>query len=296
MSYLAKHRALSGVLVSLISGLCCCPTAQAQWVELYPNLIGTGPYNNLGAMAAAGGIAWAGMYELYKSTDQGVSWNPVALSLGGNYINDISFYDDSTGVVSTIGSGLYLTTNQGATWQNEFPGDNIFAARFAGSAKDIVVGDASTHNFDFTTDGGITWTSVAANIDPKDFYSPSPGNVIAFVESSASSYIANTTDYGQTWTTQPGIMEADAHSFAAMPCEGNIIFGINEEGGNYTQDNRLAEIYLSRDDGNSFTSIEQIFPCVPCRMRPHYSGRGVRSYENERNSRIDRYRSNLEHR
>ncbi len=249
--------------ISLLSFLCSfalltfSPPVSAQWVERSPNLIGQGPYDNLGAMATAGGVAWAGMYDLYKSTDQGVSWKPVALPLGGNYINDISFYDDSNGVVSTIGSGLFMTTNQGATWQNKFPGDNIFAAQFAGSAIDIVAGDASTHNFDFTTDGGMTWTSGAANIDPKDFYSPSPGKVIAFVESSVSSYIANTTDYGQTWTTQPGIMEADAHSFAAMPCEGNIIFGINEEGGNYTQDNRLAEIYLSRDGGKSFTSIEQ---------------------------------------
>jgi photosystem II stability/assembly factor-like uncharacterized protein len=251
------YRLFSCAFIFCIALFSCSHAAQAQWVELSPALIGHGPYNNLGAMASAGGVSWAGMYDLYKSTDQGQTWNSL-LWLGGSSANDISFYDDSTGVVSTVGgNGLYLTTNQGRTWQNYFSGDDIFSARFAGSAKIIVVGDASVHQFCFTTDGGATWTERAANIDPKDFYSPASCSVIAFVENYESSYIAATTDYGQTWTNRPGTMEPDAHTFAALPPDGNIIFGINEEGGNYSQDNDLAEIYLSRDGGGSFKSIEQ---------------------------------------
>ncbi|HET6400005.1 MAG TPA: hypothetical protein VFH95_01265 [Candidatus Kapabacteria bacterium] len=103
------------IFVSCIALLCGSSIASAHWVKLSPDLIGRGPYSNQGAMASTGGIAWAGMYNLYKSTDLGLTWKSV-LSTGSNAINDISFYDDSTGVVSTLGGGLYRTTDQGATW------------------------------------------------------------------------------------------------------------------------------------------------------------------------------------
>ncbi|HWF44343.1 MAG TPA: T9SS type A sorting domain-containing protein [Candidatus Kapabacteria bacterium] len=231
--------------------------SQAQWTSIAPNLIGRGPYGNLGSMCASHDVAWAGMYELYNSTDRGLTWHSVATPKPlGSEINQIVFYDADTGFF-VCDAGLFMTYDQGKSWRTFFPGEFIFAGAFSGSSRAFVAGSSTTHQAYFTQDGGATWNKRATNLSFKDFYSISPGNIIAFTESAANSYVAATTDYGASWTTRKGTMEADAHSWGVVPCDGNLIYGINEEGGNYGQDNNLAEIYRSTDGGNSFKSIQQ---------------------------------------
>ncbi|MFI5264594.1 MAG: WD40/YVTN/BNR-like repeat-containing protein, partial [Candidatus Kapaibacterium sp.] len=228
---------------------------QAQWQSIAPNLIGQGPYGNRGAMATANGVAWAGLHELFKSTDKGLSWQNVPFPLpSGNFIQYISFFDANSGLISTD-AGLFVTHDQGATWKAFFQNEDIWAGIFSGSSNTFVVGNATIHSACFTQDGGSTWTIRVLGYSPKDFYSSEPGNVIAFVETTTSSFVARTNDFGNTWVNQGGTMEPDAHSFGVIPCDGKIIFGINEEGGNYSQDNNLSEVYLSRDGGASFKSL-----------------------------------------
>ena len=206
-------------------------------------------------MATANGVAWAGLHQLFKSTDKGLTWQNVSFPMPmGNFIQYISFFDANTGIVSTD-DGLFVTHDQGVSWNAFFQNEDIWAGIFSGSSNSFVIGDATVHSACFTQDGGSTWTTRVLGYCPKDFYSSEPGNVTAFVETTTSSFIATTNDFGNTWINQGGTMEPDAHSFGVIPCDGKIIFGINEEGGNYTQDNYLSEVYLSRDGGASFKSI-----------------------------------------
>jgi photosystem II stability/assembly factor-like uncharacterized protein len=230
--------------------------ANAQWQSVAPNLIGTGPYNNSGAMGYADGVAWAGLYDLYKSTDKGMTWQEVTIpNAGSNTILGVTFYDRNTGIV--CGSqGIYVTHDQGQTWKTFFSGQSSFNAAFSGSSNAYVVGSVPS-GASFTSDDGLTWHSTVLGRVSKDFVSVTPGTAIAFIETPTDSHVAITTDYGVTWNVQTGKMECDSHSFAVLECDQSVIFGINEEGGNYAQDNNLSEIYLSTDGGASFASIKQ---------------------------------------
>ncbi|MCB0807556.1 MAG: hypothetical protein KDC05_17310, partial [Bacteroidales bacterium] len=92
-------------------------------------------------------------YALWdKSTDGGITW----VETGMGYLNDYSFSNDSTGIIST-GDGLYYTSNSGDSWQKVDPGANIgyisvsMNSQFTGMATDW------NKNFYKTTDGGISW-------------------------------------------------------------------------------------------------------------------------------------------
>ena len=243
---------LIAILLMFGFGFIASP-ARAQWTSIAPNLIGTGPYLNSGAMGYADGVAWAGLYDLYKSTDKGLTWQKLVLpNAGSNTLHGITFYDRNTGIVCSD-AGVYVTHDQGTTWKTFFQGQVAFYGCFAGSPNAFVVGGIGSCSF--TSDGGSTWNTHPFTRVAKDFYSPAPGSAIAFIESS-DSHIAVTTDYGLTWVEKAGTMDADAHSFGVNQCDASTIFGINEEGGNYSS-NGLAEIFRSTDGGATFTSIKQ---------------------------------------
>jgi len=244
------------VVFALAFVLAVASSAEAQWQSIAPNLIGTGPYQNSGAMTYSDGVAWAGLYNLYKSADKGLTWQKVTIpNAGSNNIHGITFYDKNTGIVCDE-AGAYVTHDQGQTWQTYFNGNVFFHAAFSGSPNAFVIGSTTTPT-SFTSDGGVTWSTHTFVRVAKDFYSVAPGKVIAFIESNTDSHIAYTSDYGVTWTERVGTMDPDSHSFGVVPCDENTIFGINEEGGNYASNN-LSEIFMSKDGGASFTSIKQL--------------------------------------
>src|SRR5688572_21622369 len=131
--------------------------ARAQWQNVASNLIGFGPYKNGGAMCSSKGIAWAGLYNLYKSTDQGLTWSKVSFPLPtSSAITCIAFHDAMTGIVCT-NKGAYITQDQGLSWRQLLP-DNFYVATFSGSAADFVLGNSTDGMAYFTRDGGVTWT------------------------------------------------------------------------------------------------------------------------------------------
>jgi photosystem II stability/assembly factor-like uncharacterized protein len=252
MVHLRSFALIVLVLLGAVSG------ARAQWVSIAPNLIGTGPYQNSGGMTYSDGVAWAGLYQLFKSTDKGLSWQVVSTLplLGTDVIHGIVFYDRSSGFVCTDKGGLYLTHDQGATWKQFFAAATVFNGAFCGGPTSFVAGVYGVGAV-VTTDDGAHWNTHAFVRAAKDFYSRAPGQITAFIESFTDSHIATTTDYGLTWTEKTGLMDPDSHAFGVVPCDEQTIYGINEEGGNY-QSNNLSEIFQTKDGGATWTSIKQM--------------------------------------
>jgi photosystem II stability/assembly factor-like uncharacterized protein len=238
------------VVLASVSGL------PAQWVSIAPNLIGTGPHQNSGAMLYQDGVAWAGLYQLFKSTDKGQSWQVVSTfpSLGTNTIHGIVFHDRNTGFVCTD-VGLYLTHDQGATWKQFYGTTTVFTGAFCGNSTSFAAGVYNVGAV-VTTDDGAHFTEHAIGRVAKDFFCSTPGQITAFIESVTDSHIATTTDYGVTWTEKSGLMDPDSHAFGVTACDDQTIYGINEEGGNYTSNN-LSEIFKTTDGGGTWTSIKQ---------------------------------------
>src|SRR5690242_18800870 len=112
---------VSSVLALIFSVLLVPLCSMAQWTQVSTtNLIGSGPYRNQGAMAYAAGVAWAGVREIYNSTDRGSTWTKVASpwnTLPG-YLSWICFLDRDHGCVCGE-NGLLITDDGGATWQQK---------------------------------------------------------------------------------------------------------------------------------------------------------------------------------
>ena len=156
--------------------------------------------------------------RLYKSVDQGQSWELVTDTLG--QINDISFYKDSIGYLCFTGPNpygfptrtryIYKTTDKGETWNRSyFEGGgldiNVYYDKIRCISKDeCIIGSFDESIFAIssslikTTDSGATWNPLY--ISPPwpldfEFISTQTGWSIS------GSDIVKTTDGGMSWET-----------------------------------------------------------------------------------------------
>ncbi len=137
-----------------------------------------------------------------KTTDGGVTWTAQTPGTDVYIYNTVVFKDANNGVVAAqtnTGSGVYVTTNGGATWT---PGTGLAAIPYK-----MVYVTANTYflvtnggHIQKSTDGGLTWATVASGFGLLlgiDFYDPLTG--IALGE---DGWIFKTYDGGVTWTQQ----------------------------------------------------------------------------------------------
>lgn len=256
-------RVLWSVTAALVLILALPICSRGQWTQVSSTgLIGAGPYRNQGAMAYTDGVAWAGVWDVYRSNDRGSTWTKVVSpwrTLSG-YIVWISFLDKDHGCVSGQ-NGLLITQDGGITWKQVLWGKNIFCGAFLGTTNDILVSDQQDATLEISHDGGSSWKTIRLPNDAflKDMRVYEPGHVIGFIEfayaKGNSSAVMESTDFGETWTIRSGRIDPDSHSFEVLRCDHSIVIGINEEGGNYTNMDGTGEIFRSTDGGNSFTTV-----------------------------------------
>jgi photosystem II stability/assembly factor-like uncharacterized protein len=157
--------------------------------------------------APSANVVWAlvATQYLFRSTDQGATWQPMPLP-AGTYFTDLSFVDDKIGWVSLSGPGgtqcsfspvlIWRTTDAGAHWTSVVRVDSPFASgpRVAGS----IAGEQCKENMSFvdgqhgfldawdpnspptiyrTSDGGLTWSS-SRLADPSGFKTYGAGDAL----------------------------------------------------------------------------------------------------------------------
>src|SRR6266849_4742789 len=248
--------------------------------------IAVNPQNNdvvyLGA--ASGGI--------WKSTDGGASWTPLtdfqpSLATGSLAIDPSSCTADDcttiyvgTGEVygSSIyfGAGILKSTDAGATWTQQ--GANIFvpqgspdrAARIGAIAVDpfnsqIALAGTSGGLYR-TTDGGATWTQVAALSGQGtglSFDVNNSGVVYAALSQATAAGIYRSTDHGVTWsrlsgtgvnlfpTTGVGYMALSVVSGAAGAVGGVTLYAVVQQ----LNSNSLRGVWKSSDSGANWVQL-----------------------------------------
>ncbi|HAM98127.1 MAG TPA: hypothetical protein DCQ26_05915 [Marinilabiliales bacterium] len=146
-----------------------------------------------------------GFGNIYKSTDQGITWQRVAgsLPLNGLYFPSISFADSVTGYISYLENNVnkfYKSTDAGQNWfKLSAKGISDYVASMLWISADT--GFAAVPNGTFgiykTVDGGLNWLKVSEN-GARILTTYKTGHIAAL--NPQSNFFQETTDLGENWT------------------------------------------------------------------------------------------------
>jgi photosystem II stability/assembly factor-like uncharacterized protein len=106
--------------------------------------------------------------RLYRTTDGGANWAPLASAGLPAVPSDVEWLDVSTGVASVwAGSspGIYRTTDGGATWSTVSTGRAI-GLSLGPNGTGIAWAYYTSEDAQTTTDGGLTWETLEAPFSP----------------------------------------------------------------------------------------------------------------------------------
>ena len=191
--------------------------------------------------------------NLWMSADDGATWRKI-FSKPTAIESMRTSADGSKIVLEDSGSShFYRSTDGGQSWTEihgaEYPiisPDGSFLASCSGSS-------ATGYTTHISTDDGQTWTQKGTNSIECPTYVANNGTLIA----RSGGDMAKSTDYGQTWTETPGVLN------------GNSIPSFSNNGNNVFDGNRI-----SLDGGNHWTPSNAPIPADTSYMGSQISDDG----------------------
>jgi photosystem II stability/assembly factor-like uncharacterized protein len=245
-------RRLSLFIIFIWSVLSLTPPLNAQWWPVpIPDsgVINTISANNNYLYLGLGGFSYGLTSIVYRSTDNGATWQSASHGLVANdNANKFAYLD--TFVLLGTDHGLYSSSNHGDNWINMGMTKQVLDVAVAPNGTgDTNIYLATNAGFYYTTDRGSTWqlkqwrngllTSIAA----------SGSNIFALItieQGLGPPYkdsILLSTDYGSTWgaamnglpnnTWGDFIAAVDSNIFVSL---GTLVFSSSDEGKNWHQD------------------------------------------------------------
>jgi photosystem II stability/assembly factor-like uncharacterized protein len=252
-----KTLSRSSMLVFAV--LLLAASASAQWTNVAPGLLGNDP--SYGAMQYRDGVVWAGFADLWSSVDLGVTWKKVASFPPADTITDIAFYDNLTGLVSTLHSVL-LTKDGGASWtQLMFTQDNIFKKVSFNGSQSVIQTIIDNGIFYSSVDGGVNWSASSFSGGNRSFAVANDGTVYVMSQDFPSylGWVSASGDLGKSWSPNGQAVNADCYTLSVDSCDSKRLYLANEQVWNIT--NGIATFFLSLDGGATWqTTISQTEP------------------------------------
>lgn len=186
------------------------------------------------------GAIYVGGNVVFKSTDQGQSWQPISADLTRN-----DKQKESGGRLEDI----YCT---------------VFTIAPSSIDKNVIWAGTDDGLIHVTRDGGHSWTNVTPQIQPWtriNVIEASPHDaatayaaVNRYQMDDFRPYIYRTHDYGKTWALIVDGVATDTfvRTVREDPVRKGVLFAGTEAG-----------VYLSQDDGNHWQSLQLNLPAVP---------------------------------
>jgi photosystem II stability/assembly factor-like uncharacterized protein len=138
--------------------------------------------------------------ELVRTTNGGATW--IELPRLGSTINDIAFADSTRGFATGEG-GYFVTTDAGATWEEQLEGPFGFA--LSCPTKTIVYGTGERKlSILKSTNGGLNFAKTILNddFDNASFATINTGNILAGLGGVRGDSLLRTTNGGLNWKAQ----------------------------------------------------------------------------------------------
>lgn len=207
----------------------------------YNYVVFLSPNKTLYALNKASIYTPLSFFDIYKSTDEGVSWKKINISSVNSFVADPR---NSNILYASSNSGIYKSTDGGSTWNLV---SNISASSLAVDPVNTNVLYAAANNGIFkSTNSGISWTQISyikSEGNTKISIDPENTSVIYFESFYYGLY--KSTDGGSTWTN------INSSSF------GTIVFDPNNTNMLYCPYG--ASYFKSVDGGNSWTGTGNVY-------------------------------------
>ncbi|MFZ1731406.1 MAG: choice-of-anchor D domain-containing protein [Bacteroidota bacterium] len=167
-------------------------------------------------------------------------------------------FEDGGNLYSGTASGIFRSTDAGATWKSVLGGigpSGVYSFISHGGA--LFAGNASPHVMR-STDGGLTWTETSSENGSQVFNFISKGS--ALYAGSLWSGIWRTTDLGQTWEERN----------TGLPLNRSMTFF--RTGSAFVVGMPGGGLYRSTDDGGNWTDISAAIPDGEVRAACEHAG------------------------
>ena len=175
----------------------------------------------------------SGSANLLVSANDGASWSTFAAPEGANGLL-VSSDGSKLVVKGKYGeNAIYVSTDGGRTWvkrNSSVPYTAHVLMSPDGSFLVKCLNSVAPYTTHISTDDGQTWTQKGTNNISCPRYVSNNGTLIA----QDGGDLARSTDYGQTWTETPDVLDAGGHT--AFSNNGNNVFDkdrISLDGGNH---------------------------------------------------------------
>jgi photosystem II stability/assembly factor-like uncharacterized protein len=121
------------------------------------------------------GTAYATGYDgsVWKTTDNGITWNNIPTGLPSGSLRSVWFTSDSIGYISGNSGRIMKTTDGGATWSALNTGTTEWLLSLVFSTPDTGFAVGTHETILRTTDAGVTWNSVSLETGKEKNYSGS---------------------------------------------------------------------------------------------------------------------------
>jgi photosystem II stability/assembly factor-like uncharacterized protein len=226
-------------------------TLAAQWKIVAQNLINYKSGPTSGVLHYKNGNLWAAgspgadlMTDIWFSPDTGKTWRKQS-SLPKFMAMDLRFSDDHTGVIGGCGydvnshtgggpdGGIYITSDQGVTWERSLKRDIIYTVASVESDKHLLA--YMPGKLKVSNDGGNSWDSSVISNEIYYIATNTSKKRICYLENvwdgqrrNYNGQFVGSTDNGSTWSKQGTIEDWDNFSMTIDSSNPDIVYVANE--------------------------------------------------------------------
>jgi photosystem II stability/assembly factor-like uncharacterized protein len=206
-------------------------------------------YISAWSFATLGTTVYAGMsaFGLYRSTDLGETWTQITSDVSTNEERLSFTFRDDTLYTAGTSSGVFISTDNGGFWEEHLTNlyTDINSLLFIDDV--LYAGHGFQQGASRSTDGGRTWTRVAAGMPAGDRWVYELAASGSTVLARTAATILSSSDSGNTWTD------------LMLPTAGPVSLFAD---GPLVLSSTTNELYRSTNSGQTWTEITNGVPAT----------------------------------